>query len=386
MKQNIYKKSIQIAGSCSNDCDVEVLKYTHEFIKHLVLKLLYSGANIVTTVGDEPKFNQDSSKPSIIFYWDVLECAFDCAKSKSFAEEVINIVKVVSSENSEEKIPSDRLDLWKELLGYGIVDLKRIKPGWNSSALKRQEQESVSDAFIILGGGAGVEHSAHLHVSHGKPVFPLDLPLGASCNDGIGGASFYSRLAIAEPGKFIRNSKEDTGSKLAYLKYQNWISSPENYASAIVEFLESIITPQVFYIRMLNEDIQEFPLIENFFRDVVDPVIQINYRAKEIGKGPTTEAFLNVEIFKEINNSSLVIADLTGLRLNCFMEMGFAFGLSRKVILTAKNDTDLPFDPKAIPCFLWDPLMPPDKQQEEFFKFILNNLNRPPIVSPSEII
>lgn len=387
MKRNLYNRVIQIAGSCSRDTNIETINFSHELVQSLVQNLLESGINIVSTVGNEEKLNPDDPTSSpIIFYWDILEVAYNYAKSKSFSEDVNNIVKVISSEKLEEDIPEDRKELWREIISKGVVSLTRIKTGWNSGAIKRQKQETISDALLILGGGAGVEHSAHLHVSHGKPVLPLDIPLGSSCNDGIGGASYYSRLAIVEPKKFILNAKVDTASKLANLEYKNWSSSPESYANAILEFLENIIEPQVFYIRLLDEVAEEYHLVESYFRDVVDVVVKTDFRIKEIGRSETTEAFLNVEIFKEINNSSVIIADLTGLRLNCFMEMGFAFGLNKKVLVTAKKGTTLPFDTHAIPCHFWDPLVSVDKQQESFIDFWVKSINRPLLVSSSEIV
>ena len=45
--------------------------------------------------------------------------------------------------------------------------------------------------------------------------------------------------------------------------------------------------------------------------------------------------------------------DLTDLRPNVFYELGYADGLGKKVIATAKEGTDLPFDVKDIPTIFW---------------------------------
>lgn len=145
--------------------------------------------------------------------------------------------------------------------------------------------------------------------------------------------------------------------------------------------------PQVFYVRLLNKDVSDFSFVENFFRNVVDPVVQnMNYHIKEMGKSETDEALINVEIFKEINNSSIVIADLSGLRPNSFMEMGYAFGLNKKVLLTAKEGTKLPFDSNAIPCYFWSPYISNEEQQESFLDFWNKNINRLPLISANNII
>ena len=105
-----------------------------------------------------------------------------------------------------------------------------------------------------------------------------------------------------------------------------------------------------------------------------------------MGRSETKEAFINIEIFKEINNSLIIIVDLSGLRPNCFMEMGYAFGLNKRVILTAKLGTKLPFDSNAIPCHFWNPNISVEKQQESFMGFWERNINRPALISTIDII
>ncbi len=68
------------------------------------------------------------------------------------------------------------------------------------------------------------------------------------------------------------------------------------------------------------------------------------------------------------------------------MEMGYAFGLNKRVILTAKSGTKLPFDSNAIPCHFWNPKTSVEKQQELFMEFWERNINRPPLVSTIDII
>lgn len=234
-----------------------------------------------------------------------------------------------------------------------------------------------------------MEHLASLYVSHGKPVLSLDIPLGSSYNDGLGGAPLLSRLSVANPKRFIPRINDDTASKLAGLSYERWRMSSENYANCILDFLETIVKPQIFYVRLLNKDEEEYPLVEEFFRTVVDPIVEtMKYHIKEMGSSETEEAFLNIEIFKEINKSSIIIVDLSNLRPNCFMEMGYAFGLNKKVLLTAKKGTQIPFDSNAIPCHFWDPdpQIPINNKKQSFFEFWKRNINRAPLVSTIDII
>lgn len=391
MKSNLCNRTIQIAGSSSEKTDVQIIEFSHQLIRSVTKKLLEKGATIVSIVGKEKEASikpADTANPSIIFYWDIFETVYEYAKSLSFSNNTKNLVKVVSSEKAEAQIPENRKEMWNQLISKGIVSLHRINPGWNAGAYKRQKQEELSDALLILGGGEGVEHLASLYVSHGKPVLPLDIPLGSSYGDGIGGAPLLSRISIANPNRFIPIINEDTASKLAYLSYERWKKTyPEKYANCILDFLETVVKPQVFYIRLLNKDEKEYQAVEDFFRSVVDPVVQkLKYSIKEMGISDMKNAFLNVEIFHELHNSSIVIADMSGLRPNCFLEMGYAFGRNKKVLMTAIKGTKLPFDPSAIPCYFWDSNISCEDQQESFLKFWIRNINRFPLVSNIDII
>jgi hypothetical protein len=52
------------------------------------------------------------------------------------------------------------------------------------------------DALICI-GGTGVEHLAEPYSARRKPVIPLDLAIGASREDGTGGALRLNREALA---------------------------------------------------------------------------------------------------------------------------------------------------------------------------------------------
>lgn len=57
-----------------------------------------------------------------------------------------------------------------------------------------------------------------------------------------------------------------------------------------------------------------------------------------------------------ICHSAFVIADVTEKSLNVFYEIGFAKGLGRPVIITAREGTELPFDIKDTPIVFWSTL------------------------------
>lgn len=389
VKSNLLNRSIQIAGSSSAETETDMIRFSHGVVTNVLKVLLKRGVTVVSTVGREDRSDpNDSSSPSVVFYWSILETAYQYGRSLGFPDSMKNRIRVVSSEKSEEEIPEARKELWRGLLDAGIVAVYRMRPGWDASAVKRQEQERLADALVVIGGGEGVEHLASLYVSHGKPVLPLDVPIGSSYGDGIGGSMVMSRKAVVDPQKYNLDTGDDAPSSLIKLNFSDeWLTSPEEYAVCIVDLLEDVVRPQVFYVRLLNPDKEEFPYVDGFFRNAVDYVVKgLGYGFREMGGSETKEAFINVEIFKGISQSSIVIADLTGLRLNCFLEAGFAFGLPKRVILTARKGTKLPFDVTSIPCHFWDETMEIEKMRNTFREFWQKNVNRPSLVNAPEII
>jgi hypothetical protein len=76
----------------------------------------------------------------------------------------------------------------------------------------------------------------------------------------------------------------------------------------------------------------------------------------------------------------MALADITGQRPNCFIELGYALGRGPRVIVTARQGAPLPFDQQAIPCFFWNPATQTRELKQLFLDFIAKNLNRPTLV------
>jgi hypothetical protein len=132
---------------------------------------------------------------------------------------------------------------------------------------------------------------------------------------------------------------------------------------------------------LINKDVPEFEVVENYFRNVVDEVIELcGYERFESGLDTSKEPFLNLAIFLNLHYSSLVIADLTGVRPNCCLELGYALGQKKKFILMALKGTKLPFDTKMISCHFWSAEMSDDDRKRELIAFMEKNIDRKPII------
>jgi hypothetical protein len=93
---------------------------------------------------------------------------------------------------------------------------------------------------------------------------------------------------------------------------------------------------------------------------------------------------MNQAIFDSLHHGSVVLVDLTALRVNCFMELGYALGNNQRVIVTARDDTRLPFDSFALEAFQWNVAEDPAKRLARFRTHWERNINMPTLVRPKE--
>jgi hypothetical protein len=356
-------------------------------MRDLAGEILRIGGGLVLFAGREPL--QDTSvarSPALIFDWTVLETAdLVAGQAKLPWPHTRPPIVVVTSEKAVSEIPEDRRVLWEKLLKSGLVRVDYIQPGARSGALLRERQAQFGSVLICAGGGTGVEHLADLYQARHKPVIPIDLPLGASRDDGIGGAERMNREARANPVSFLRLRPEmaPTGAALLVAAATgNGCAERAKVVDSLMQLLSAIDRPNAFCVRLLNNKMEEFAAVERFFRDIVDPVVKkIGYRRIEMGTDRTEHGFLNMEIFERLHYSELAIVDITGLRPNCFIELGYALGCGIPVIVTAKEGTTLPFDQNAIPCHFWQLNTDSGTNIQTLLEFIEKNIGRPPLVS-----
>jgi hypothetical protein len=380
-------RRVQVAGSASPNTDPSLVRYAHEIVGQLVRRIVSLGGGIVASVGKEPRpAGASADAPSLIFDWSALEAIGESIKNNhvlwpsSFSLPIV----LVSSEKSEAEIPESRRPLYEFLLNSGKVRVESIMAGSRAAVFLRQRQAQFGDALVILGGGTGVEHSADLYMTRRKPVMPLDLAIGASRDDGTGGAMRLSKQSRAEPNRFIRFGPAEAGTEgaaLSTIATRNSNVAAVDIADRITRLISKIARPDAFYVRLLKPDHPKFNAVESFFRDVVDPVVEeAGLSHIEIGTNKAEHAFMNVAIFESLHFSSLAIVDVTGERPNCFIELGYALGNATRVLVTAGEGTNLAFDQNAIPCHFWRPGDPTPARKKALVEFWEKYINRPPIV------
>jgi len=211
---------------------------------------------------------------------------------------------------------------------------------------------------------------------------PICAELGALNGDGNGGSSFLHGRALANVAPFF-SLREGLGSATARLTGLRLTANgdAQQLAKKTVAMLEDLRPRPAFYVRLLATDHSEFPAVERFFRNVVDGVVvDRGFTPREMGRERPEMAFMNVEIFQSLHRAGLVIVDLTGVRANCMMELGYALGRNRRIILSAKVGTRLPFDEDKLPTYLWDEKGTRDERTTAYRNWVDRYSELPPLV------
>jgi len=216
------------------------------------------------------------------------------------------------------------------------------------------------------------------------PGIPLDRPLGASREDGTGGSMRLSAEALNDASRVFSLQPEfaaTAGGRFAALSTRGGSEDVNVIAGRVIAFMETLCPPVAFYVRLLNPTVAAFSHVENFFRSVVDNVVEeAGFKHIEMGTDPTKEPFLNVAIFENLHYASVVIVDLTSERPSCLIELGYSLGRGIKVIMTAEEGTILPFDSHDIPCFFWKHGVDNKKRRTELKQFWRKYVDRRPMV------
>ena len=346
---------MQIAGSASLRAPRDLLVLAHQFVRAVALDVLRSGGGFVTGAGDEPIGEEGVP---LTFDWDVLEAIADATDpAPNWPGNRPGRFRIVASQRALNKVPENRREVWGKCLARTDIELSTSEPGWRMGGIIRAKQVQHGDLLVTLGGGAGTEHLAHIYSDDGKSVIPIHCEIGAISGDGMGGSSGLHNRALHDVESFFSlvDGKGGAAARLSPLRL-TLDTDVGGLSRGVIDLITDLRNPLAFYIRLLDSSSSLHPEVEDFFRNVVDPVVASKGFARyEVGLDAQEEAFLNVEIFQRIHRAGLVVADITDVRPNCLMELGYALARRRSTVITAKAGTRLPFDQDKLSTFFWNP-------------------------------
>lgn len=353
MPSNLLGRRIHISGSIAKSLEnaptVEVDR-AREFIAALVRELVKRGANFVIPVDGEPVRDADG-KP-ICFDWLVWDTIFNNLASRPIGAPG-QLAVAVQHHKTEKQIPENRRAMWNQLRGSEQVRVDNAS-FWNMASKRMEAQAHWGDILISIGGDEGVLFLTNLYHDAGKPVIPINLPVTAEATGSR--KVFNYGLARSNSQRLLRT----TGATDPHT-WINRINFTEfNTVGEMVEntlgLLEALERPRAFVVRLLNPDHADFNAVEEFFEVVVKPVFEgeLGFKLTVVdGKQAVEKSRIDADIFAKLHRSQVVIADMTGERPNCFIELGYALGRNLPTIVTAKDGCSLPFDIKTFAGFIW---------------------------------
>lgn len=377
-------RRIQISGSADEDINISNLTYTHSLIKKLSQDILENEGGLVVTLGSDPKHKLNHNI-SIIFDWTILEAVQDCIRNGSinWPESQGAPVVTVGFSDAFKRIPPEKFELFDDLRSAGCIDIVLLESEIGVGGVLREKQEVFGDILVTLGGGPGVNHSSLLYRESKKPVIPLDIKIK---KENRNASKKLSQDALEKPSRYFEyNPAERAVTAYSLLSCKNQ-PSLDRFSTNFFDFVSHLDKPRAFYVRLLNSSHCDFGDVQDYFRNVVDPVIlDSGYERYEAGTTDSYEAFMNVEIFDNLHHSSLVIVDVTGLRPNCFIELGYALGRGKKTIILAREKTKLPWDISSIQCHFWSLTKTNDERKGNLMEFMEKNINKGPLVKKLQI-
>ena len=388
-KTSLFGKRIHITGSISKHVEVAKnsnVKKARKFVKKLVIECIKQGANFVVPVDREPLRKSDNLP--ICFDWLVWETIF---KNKHMRPAGVpgKFVIGVQHYKNPQQIPECKKELWENILKLKKLFCVYDVGSWNMNTKRMEKQAQLGDALITLGGEDGVLFLANLYLNRGKPVIPIDYPI---CGENVGTNRIVQHgLAqeIIHPLFKVKSGKS-VNSILADFKYTLNQSSDEQIVS-VIKLLQNLENPTAFAVRLLDPSSQKYyKSVEKYFDEVVKPVVEkkMNFKLVELNnRYKHSEPQITTEIFRSIHKSGLVIADLTGQRPNCFLELGYALRNHTPIMITMKKGSgQLPFDITTYPSHFWNSEKSTKTQKNKLFRYFNSIRNLNPLVSDRVII
>jgi hypothetical protein len=244
-----------------------------------------------------------------------------------------------SGRDADKQVVSYRLKNDPPVHRVGRIQVsKRMDWELTHPDLDSPEQIADADVAIFVAGGQGTFHAANWARIADKPV------LGVAQFGGSGAAIFererarfekrYAHLVTIENFDVLNQDTNDV----------------DQLAQDVLSLCESLVVPNTVFTIMSFK--KEFDGLYKAYKTVCK---EFGFEAVRTDKVYSLEKILP-RILNGIRHSAFVIADVTETSPNVFYEIGFAEGLGRPVIATAREGTKLPFDIVDTPVTFWNDL------------------------------
>jgi hypothetical protein len=380
----LFGRRVHIAGSISTDPQVALpaeVETARAFVRDLVQELLQRGANFVLPVDAEKEREADGLP--ICFDWLIWRI-LHAGLARRPANTPDPLVIAVEHQKNEDQVPPEFLELWDNLRSSDRVQIENVSH-WNMNSKRMEAQARWGDILIALGGSEGVLFLANLYHDAGKPVVPLNFPITAA-NTGAR-RLFTLGLSSTYAHRLFQPTEHSAHSWINRINFTGRKSVSER-VETVMDLLEAIERPRAFAVRLMNEQHEDYAAVQDFFDIVVQPIVEGEFGYKLIvvdGRQLYQEPRIDHEIFAKLHRSRVVLADITGMRPNCFLELGYALGRGLPTMLMAKDGSWHPFDIHTL-APQWKTYGSVEDRRRAFREHWAAIQTRPPIVPAEPLI
>ena len=383
----LFGRRIHIAGSVSEDSSVataENVLETRKFLELLVTALVERGATFVVPVDAE---NRRPDGQPICFDWLVWQVLDECMDRRP-RDAVGPLAVAVRHHKNEGQVPRELAALWQRLRDSDHVEIRDVGH-WNMQAKRMDAQAERGDVLIAVGGGDGVLYLANKYHDAGKPVVPLNALVTSERSgarrlfDDVGMSQFQANRLFRTTGR--RRAHEWLGR----IDFGNAGRTVEGRVEEVLALLKDLDLPHAFVVRLLDKNQAAWGDVEEIFREVILPVVEQEKGHKVVvvdGSQPFEQPTIQQEIFEKLHRAQLVLVDLTELRPNCLIELGYALGRGLPTLVSARAGERIPFDIRGVPIHIWRAEDSVDKRQAAFREHWSANIRRPPLVPTEGLI
>lgn len=381
----VFGRRVHIAGSISVDgalAPTDEVDQARALVEGVVRQLMKRGATFVVPV-DAEKLRPGDNRP-ICFDWLVWKTLHaNLASRPGDAPNPLAIA--VQHHKSEEQVPGQFETLWDDLRASDLVQIENVSH-WNMNSKRMEAQARYGDILVALGGSEGVLFLANVYHDAGKAVVPLN---AAVCEAETGARRLFAvGLSSVLAPRLFRTSSQSAHAWINRINFTPRRPLAERI-ELVVELLEAIERPRAFGVRLLNPKHDDYADVQSFFDTVVQPVLEgeLGYRLTMVdGKQPFEHGLFDQEIFAKLHRSSVVLADITGMRPNCFLELGYALGRGHATMVMAREGTLHPSDIQALGGLHWQAGGSVEERRAAFRRHWAAVRGRPPLVPTEPLI
>lgn len=310
---------IMVGGGIEADKEItELAANTQLFAKHLAKQVISQGHTLIC--GNLTAFDAI-----------VIEAACD---------------EVGDDEQAEQRVISYRPDGSDTFVNRGSVLNSSLKD-WTRIGRKLRYPEPIhhADVVILVAGWDGTHTAANWAQIAGKPVLPV-------ASFGQAAREIYERERQNLPAMFGRKADCAEFDVLNKAVTDGLTAEQaEAFADKVVSLAERMTLSREAFIIMSYNGIDELNHAKLAFEEVCTEAKFAALRLDDYEPGNTYE--IKEQILDKIRSAAFVIVDLTESRPNVYFELGYAAALGKRIVLTAKEGTEVHFDVNGLKRIEW---------------------------------